>query len=268
VSPRSRSSSPARRGAHRRGWDRLLAAEQEFDNLAASLISKLRKEINRRRKLQTNLKKDLTAHGNPAEHKRLGDLLLANLSTATRAGNIVRLQDYYTEGAPTIEVEIDENATLQEGAGKFFSRYTKAKRAVGELGARLQQLQGELDELEEKLVKLQRVVADRDQTALAGFAEAPKATAAARGKKQKAPLALPGKEYMEHAKQLWEELKLPALSPKGPWHGYTLGDWTQTWERFAKRTITGDWEANGLETIKRRREDVSPETPTANHEKL
>ena len=83
-----------------------------------------------------------------------------------------------------------------------------------------------------------------------------------------APLALPGKEYMEHAKHLWEELKLPALSPKGPWHGYTLGDWTETWERFAQRTIVGDWEANGLETIKRRREDLNPETPTAKHEKL
>ncbi len=83
-----------------------------------------------------------------------------------------------------------------------------------------------------------------------------------------APLALPGKAYMEHAKTLWEELKLPALSPKGPWHGYTLGDWTETWERFAQRTIVGEWEANGLETIKRRREDLSPETPTAKHEKL
>jgi 4-hydroxy-3-polyprenylbenzoate decarboxylase len=83
-----------------------------------------------------------------------------------------------------------------------------------------------------------------------------------------APLALPGKAYMEHARSLWEELKLPALSPKGPWHGYTLGDWTETWERFAQRTIVGDWEANGLETIKRRRDDLSPETPTAKHEKL
>jgi 4-hydroxy-3-polyprenylbenzoate decarboxylase len=83
-----------------------------------------------------------------------------------------------------------------------------------------------------------------------------------------APLALPGKAYMEHARSLWEELKLPALSPKGPWHGYTLGDWTQTWERFAQRTIVGEWEANGLETINRRRDDLSPETPTAKHEKL
>jgi UbiD family decarboxylase len=85
------------------------------------------------------------------------------------------------------------------------------------------------------------------------------------------PLALPGKDVMEHARQLWDELKLPALSPnaaKGPWHGYTLGDWSETWERFARRAIVGEWEANGLETIQRRREDVAPETPTAKYEKL
>jgi predicted ribosome quality control (RQC) complex YloA/Tae2 family protein len=171
---------------------RQLASEQEFNNLAASLISKLRKEITRRRKLQTNLKKDLTAHGNPDEHKRIGDLLLANISTATRAGNRVRLQDYYTEDASTIEVEIDENKTLQEAANTSFSRYTKAKRAVGELGTRLRQVKNELDELDDKLAKLERVVAQRDLTALADFESTPKATPAARGKKQKAPLTLPG----------------------------------------------------------------------------
>jgi len=82
------------------------------------------------------------------------------------------------------------------------------------------------------------------------------------------PLALPTREYMEKARTLWEELKLPALTPKGPWHGYTLGDWNDTWERFAQRTVVGDWEANGLETLKRRRDDLNPETPTARHEKL
>jgi 4-hydroxy-3-polyprenylbenzoate decarboxylase len=82
------------------------------------------------------------------------------------------------------------------------------------------------------------------------------------------PLALPTREYMEKARTLWEELKLPALTPKGPWHGYTLGNWNDTWERFAQRTVVGDWEANGLETLTRRRDDLNPETPTARHEKL
>jgi UbiD family decarboxylase len=81
-----------------------------------------------------------------------------------------------------------------------------------------------------------------------------------------APLALPGKQFMERAKEMWDELKLPALTVKQPWHGYTLGEWTDTWEKFAQRAIAGDWEENGIETFARRRSDMKPETPTLDHE--
>ena len=76
-----------------------------------------------------------------------------------------------------------------------------------------------------------------------------------------APLALPTREHMEHARGLWEELNLPKLTVKSPWHGYTLGDWTDVWQRFAERTLRGDWEENGLETLARQRGGVEPETP-------
>src|SRR5215470_11700194 len=65
------------------------------------------------------------------------------------------------------------------------------------------------------------------------------------------PLALPAREFMEQAKAIWEELGLPALAVQSPWHGYTLGDWTEAWETFARRTIAGDWEATGRETLAR-----------------
>jgi 4-hydroxy-3-polyprenylbenzoate decarboxylase len=83
-----------------------------------------------------------------------------------------------------------------------------------------------------------------------------------------APLALPAKPYMQRAKELWDELELPPLVMKQPWHGYTLGDWNDTWEKFAQRAVAGDWESNGLETNLRRRGDVNPETPTSNVEKF
>ena len=67
------------------------------------------------------------------------------------------------------------------------------------------------------------------------------------------PLALPTKPYMEHARALWEELGLPALNVQAPWHGYTLDDWTDTWETYARRTAAGDWEETGRETLKRQR---------------
>ena len=80
------------------------------------------------------------------------------------------------------------------------------------------------------------------------------------------PLALPAREFMEHARTIWEELGLPALTAQSPWHGYTLGDWTDTWETFARRATIGDWEATGRETLARQRTGVMPETPTREEE--
>jgi UbiD family decarboxylase len=75
------------------------------------------------------------------------------------------------------------------------------------------------------------------------------------------PLALPTREFMEHARKLWEELDLPPLNVQAPWHGYTLEDWTDTWEQYAQRTVAGDWEETGKETLLRQRGDEMPEAP-------
>jgi 3-polyprenyl-4-hydroxybenzoate decarboxylase len=76
------------------------------------------------------------------------------------------------------------------------------------------------------------------------------------------PLALPAQEFMERARTIWGELGLPALMAQSPWHGYTLGDWSDTFETFARRAAMGDWETTGRETLARQRSGVLPETPT------
>ncbi len=100
----------------------------------------------------------------------MGDLLLANIGTAVRAGTRVRLIDYYTEGTPTIELEIDEHATLQAEAARRFARYAKAKRAAQELGTRLATLRAELDALAARRAELEEIVATGDGAALEAFA--------------------------------------------------------------------------------------------------
>ncbi len=82
-----------------------------------------------------------------------------------------------------------------------------------------------------------------------------------------APLALPTREYMEHARALWEELDLYPLAVQSPWHGYSLGDWTDRWETFARRAAKGDWELTGRETLAGQRAGLMPETPARLDEK-
>ncbi len=75
------------------------------------------------------------------------------------------------------------------------------------------------------------------------------------------PISLPKREYMERARAIWEELGLPALTPKQPWHGYSLGDWDAVWDTYASRAVKGQWEETGKETFARRRSGLTPETP-------
>ena len=74
------------------------------------------------------------------------------------------------------------------------------------------------------------------------------------------PLALPGKEYMEHAKDIWDELGLPTLTVKMPWHGYSLGDWHQIWDDAALRAATGDYLENGKISIELSQSNLKPES--------
>ena len=75
------------------------------------------------------------------------------------------------------------------------------------------------------------------------------------------PLALPKREYMERAKQVWEELGLPKLRPQSPWFGTPLGgDWLPQWDDAAQRAVAGRYLENGRISEKLRRKGLKPET--------
>ena len=167
-----------------------LDATKAFDSRAKALRSKLAGTIRRQHTLKTNLEQDLVRHGDPEEHKRTGDLLLANIATAVRNGNKVRITDYYAEGAPVIEIEIDENRSLQDEAAHRFRQYTKAKHAAGEIAARLQQVDREIAALERRLQELDAIIQSRDEAALESFEKpppAPKVTPKKAAKQEKIP---------------------------------------------------------------------------------
>ena len=74
------------------------------------------------------------------------------------------------------------------------------------------------------------------------------------------PVSLPKREYMERAKVIWEELGLPALKPESPWFGYSLGEWSEEFDRAAERAVKGDYFETGKLIAKRRRKDVRMNT--------
>jgi 4-hydroxy-3-polyprenylbenzoate decarboxylase len=76
-----------------------------------------------------------------------------------------------------------------------------------------------------------------------------------------APVALPKREFMEHAKAIWERLGLPPLNPEAPWHGYDLGHWPKELERQAQMAVESDYFKHGQDMRNERRSDVAMNTP-------
>ncbi len=146
-----------------------LEASRAFDARAGATTARLRQAFEKRRKLRSNLARDLASCGDADEHKRAGDLLLANIANAVREGGRVRLTDYYADDAPTVELEISETRTLPEEAAFRFARYGKARRAAQEISARLEAIDAELGALETRRGALEKIVAARDVDALAAF---------------------------------------------------------------------------------------------------
>jgi UbiD family decarboxylase len=66
------------------------------------------------------------------------------------------------------------------------------------------------------------------------------------------PVSLPRKEFMENAKEIWEELGLPELTPRMPWYGYSLGAWTAEDEEEAELAVRGQYFTTGEKAKKRR----------------
>ena len=50
---------------------------------------------------------------------------------------------------------------------------------------------------------------------------------------------------MEHSLELWRELGLPAVTPQAPWHGYSLGEWSDDLDVEAAMATEGRWLETG-----------------------
>lgn len=144
-------------------------AERSFQAKANAARNKLKQEIQKREKLIFKLNQDLENHGDADSWKRFGDLLLANLATATREKNRVFVTDFYDDNVPTIAVEADENDSLTEAAEKFFKKYTKARNAQAELSKRLIDLDSQLSNFNLQKEELEEAIAENDENFLSAF---------------------------------------------------------------------------------------------------
>ena len=74
------------------------------------------------------------------------------------------------------------------------------------------------------------------------------------------PISLPKRAFMENARKIWDELGLPPLKPQAPWHGYSLGEWSEEFDEAARLATQSDYFETGKRIAQRRRKDVAMNT--------
>lgn len=131
-----------------------LANEKAIQAQQSAARAHLRKEISRRKRLLKQLESDLAENADAEQQKRIGDLLLANVGTAKRNGTTLKMIDYFAEGAPEIEIEVDEKLTVPEEASRRFKLYSRSKRARAQIAKRIKEVKAELSEWEMKREQL------------------------------------------------------------------------------------------------------------------
>ncbi len=107
----------------------------------------LQEAIHKLQKLLLSLREENAKFENPGRFKTYGDLLLANLSTATVSNAKATVTDYFDERQPLIEIPLGEAQTLQQAANHYFARYQKARRALTAIQQREAILLPQLDRL-------------------------------------------------------------------------------------------------------------------------
>jgi len=160
--------------------------------LAAPTRRKAAAELRRARKLLENLHGDLAKHGDPEIWKRYGDLLLANIGTATRDGDTVRVTDYFTDNAPQIDIPGEAHRPLNEIAEEYFRKYTKARNGRRVIEERLAETEKQVAKGEAWVARIDQAIEAGDEGFVYTLVAPPKKAQSRLSKKRKAEAAFKG----------------------------------------------------------------------------
>lgn len=159
--------------------------QERFEQLVSEARRIVNGAIAKKQKLLVNLRNDLKKHGDPAEWKRYGDLILANLNSAVRMGDEIRVTDHFADDASMVVIAGDAERSLIEIANAYFRRYTKARNGQSVIKERIAAANDDLGSKREMLRLVEQAIETRDAEFLRSVAEPRRKATEVRTKKKK-----------------------------------------------------------------------------------
>ena len=117
----------------------------------ADLNRLLTNEVAKNAKKLVKLRETLAETAEADLHKRIGELLTAQLHLLQRGCERVEIADFYEEDQPTVVVTLDPSLTPVENAQRYFRKYSKLKNSKAIVEAQIAAAEAEIAYLESVL---------------------------------------------------------------------------------------------------------------------
>lgn len=138
--------------------DRTARLKQRANDLFRVLVNtseRITKKIaNQREELKDCEKKD--------EMKLIGDLLSANIYRLNKGDTVAKLENFYEEGCPVVEIKLDSRLTPAQNSQKYYSMYRKSVTAEKKLAEQIRLGESELEYIDSVFDALTRANSENE----------------------------------------------------------------------------------------------------------
>lgn len=138
--------------------DRASRTKQRANDLF-KLLMNLTERISRR---LSNQREELSRCAEREHFKLCGDLISANMYRISKGDSFARVENFYDEAYPMMEIELDVRKTPSQNAQKYYSEYKKAVTAEQKLTEQISAGEEELKYIESVFDALTRASSEND----------------------------------------------------------------------------------------------------------
>ena len=124
------------------------AEAQHEESARKRLQSRVARKLSRARSALRGLERRTEAADGSERVRQDGELLKAELGRFERGATRVRVQDWFADGSPERELEVDPKLSPQENVERYFKRYRKLERARANLGQEIERATERVTSLE------------------------------------------------------------------------------------------------------------------------
>ena len=129
---------------------------------SGDLFKLLTNTVERTQRRVQNQKQELLDCAQREKYKIMGDLIMSNLYGLEKGQSLCRVQNFYDENCPEIEIKLDKRLTPTQNAQKYYKEYRKLDTAEKKLKELISDGEEEIKYLESVLDSLTRAQTEGD----------------------------------------------------------------------------------------------------------